>query len=170
MDHEAKAKAFFFSLSLPWLALDGTLQPWFLIQTMSIFTLLPKLQMISNISMASLMTWLMRYVIIFRHTQPQMNHLCILRCFAKKDHIKSVEATEVKICDHKDCCHWTLMLCKDLPVDVKTIMAIWSFKCKRFPDGTLNKHKAGLCVHRGQQTWGLDYWDTYAPVVMRASI
>jgi hypothetical protein len=25
-------------------------------------------------------------------------------------------------------------------------------------------------VHGGQQTWGLDYWDTYAPVVTWASI
>ncbi len=53
---------------------------------------------------------------------------------------------------------------------VKTIMAIWSFKRKGFPDGTLNKHKACLCVHGGQQTWGQDYWDTYAPVVTWASV
>jgi hypothetical protein len=86
------------------------------------------------------------------------------------DFIKFFKAMEVKIPDHEDYCHWTLMLCKDLPVDVNMIMAIWSFKCKRFPNGTLNKHKAQLCVHGGQQTWGLDYWDTYAPVVMWASV
>jgi hypothetical protein len=67
----------------PRLVLDGTLQPRSLIQTMSIFPLFPKLQMISNKSMASLMTRLMRYVIIFRRTQPQMNHSRILRCFVK---------------------------------------------------------------------------------------
>jgi hypothetical protein len=50
------------------------------------------------------------------------------------------------------------------------IMAIWSFKRKQFPDGTLNKHKAQLCAHGGQQTWGQDYWDTYAPVVTWASV
>jgi hypothetical protein len=49
-------------------------------------------------------------------------------------------------------------------------MAIWSFKRKRYPDGTLNKHKARLCAHGGQQTWGLDYLDTYAPVVTWASV
>ena len=49
-------------------------------------------------------------------------------------------------------------------------MAIWSFKRKHFPDGTLNKHKARLCAHGGQQTWGLDYWDTYAPVVTWACV
>jgi hypothetical protein len=62
------------------------------------------------------------------------------------------------------------MECKDLPIGTKMIMAIWSFKHKRCPDGTLNKHKARLCAHDGQQTWGQDYWDTYAPIVTWASV
>ena len=49
-------------------------------------------------------------------------------------------------------------------------MAIWSFKHKQFPDDTINKHKVRLCAHSGQQTWGQDYWDTYAPVVLWASV
>ncbi|KAL7534594.1 hypothetical protein ACHAWF_004881 [Thalassiosira exigua] len=57
-----------------------------------------------------------------------------------------------------------------MPVGARTIMAIWSFKRKRFPYGLLNKHKARLCAHGGQQTWGQDYWDTYAPVVQWASV
>ena len=71
-----QSQSFLFSLSLPQLALDWTLQPRSLLQIMSVFPLLPKLQMILNKSMASLMTQLMRYVIVFRHTQPQMNHSC----------------------------------------------------------------------------------------------
>jgi hypothetical protein len=58
------------------------------------------------------------------------------------DQIKFFEEMEVKIHDHKERSHWTLMLCKDLHVGVKTIMTSWSFKCKRFPYGMLNKHKA----------------------------
>jgi hypothetical protein len=57
-----------------------------------------------------------------------------------------------------------------MPPDTKTIMSIWSFKQKRFPDGTLNRHKACLCAHGGMQTWGTIYWETYAPVVNWASI
>ena len=66
--------------------------------------------------------------------------------------------------------HWTLMKRSETPLGTKTIMAIWSFKRKRYPDGSLNKHKAQLCAHGGQQTWGQDYWDTYAPVVTWASV
>jgi hypothetical protein len=38
------------------------------------------------------------------------------------DWIKFFEAMEVKIHDHKEHSHWTLMLCKDLLVGVKMII------------------------------------------------
>jgi hypothetical protein len=76
------------------------------------------------------------------------------------------QAMEIELDDHETCNHWTLMLQKDTPTEAKTIiMAVWSFKCKHYPDGLLNKHKACLCVHSGQQTWVQDYWETYATVV-----
>ena len=55
---------------------------------------------------------------------------------------------------------------KGIEVKRQQIMMIWSFKRKRKPDGTLDKHKARLCCHGGQQEWGVNYWDTYAPVVL----
>ena len=54
--------------------------------------------------------------------------------------------------------------------DSHTIKAIWSFKRKRRPDGSLLKHKARLCAHGGMQIHGENYWDTYAPVVQWISI
>ena len=59
---------------------------------------------------------------------------------------------------------------KDLPPGSKTIMAIWPFKKKCYPDGSHNKHKSRLCDHGGQQTWGQDYWETFALVVTWASV
>ena len=53
---------------------------------------------------------------------------------------------------------------------MKTIQAIWSFKRKCFPDGTLNKQKSRLCAHGGMQQWGVNYWETYAPVVNSISV
>ena len=57
-----------------------------------------------------------------------------------------------------------------LPLGTKTIMSIWSFKRKRFPDGRIMKHKARLCAHGGMQKWGIDYWETYSPVVNWISV
>jgi hypothetical protein len=34
----------------------------------------------------------------------------------------------------------------------------------------LNKHKACLCAHGGIQTWGTNYWETYALVINWASV
>ena len=52
-----------------------------------------------------------------------------------------------------------------MPSNTKTIMSIWSFKRKRFPDGRIMKHKARLCAHGEKQIFGVAYWDTYSLVV-----
>ena len=59
---------------------------------------------------------------------------------------------------------------KGTDISREQIMMIWSFKRKRHPDGTFNKCKARLCCHGGQQQWGVNYWDTYAPVVSWSSV
>lgn len=41
----------------------------------------------------------------------------------------------------------------------------WAFRCKQFPDGTVRKLKARFCVRGDKQREGIDFFDTYAPVV-----
>jgi hypothetical protein len=71
--------------------------------------------------------------------------------------------------DHTKNNHWVLVA-RDKIGDMPTIKAIWSFKRKRRPDGSLLKHKARLCAHGGMQVYGVNFWDTYAPVVNWISI
>jgi hypothetical protein len=54
-----------------------------------------------------------------------------------------------------------------LPLSIKeNIIGVqWVYKRKRFPDGTIRKLKARLVVRGDQQVYGVDYFDTYAPVV-----
>ena len=89
-----------------------------------------------------------------------------------KQHDRSqfIQAMLKEVDDHESRGHWSLMERKDLPSDCKTIMAIWSFKRKRKPDGTIYKHKARLCAHGGMQKWGVNFWETYAPVVNWLSV
>jgi hypothetical protein len=82
---------------------------------------------------------------------------------------KFIKAMMVEVSDHESREHWTLTKRCDMPEDTKTIISIWSFKRKRYPDGTLNKHKARLCANGGMQTWGQNYWETYTPVINWAS-
>ena len=44
-------------------------------------------------------------------------------------------------------------------------MSIWYFNRKRALDGRIIKHKARLCAHGLIQKWGVNYWETYYPVV-----
>jgi hypothetical protein len=41
----------------------------------------------------------------------------------------------------------------------------WAFKCKRYPDGTIRKFKARFCARGDRQIEGVDFFETFAPVV-----
>ena len=86
------------------------------------------------------------------------------------DRLDFVAAMEKEIDDHESRGHWHIVHRSTLPANAKPIKAIWSFKQKRRPDGSLLKHKARLCAHGGMQTWGDNYWETYSPVVNMMSV
>jgi hypothetical protein len=88
----------------------------------------------------------------------------------QEDRLQFVDAMGKEIEDHTRRDHWEIIPRSLMPAEMKTIMSIWSFKRKRLPDGTLNKHKARLCAHGGMQQWGVNYWETYAPVVNWISV
>jgi hypothetical protein len=48
---------------------------------------------------------------------------------------------------------------------MNVLLTTWAFKCKRFPDGTVRKLKARFCARGDRQIEGIDYFDTYAPVI-----
>ena len=86
------------------------------------------------------------------------------------------DAMMVGVNSHEDREHLILTKRKEVSMEhyvngwISTIMAIWPFKRKGFPYGRLLKHKVILCAHVGMQKWGINYWDTYAPVVNWISV
>jgi hypothetical protein len=64
----------------------------------------------------------------------------------------------------------TIVRRDSLPTGVKPVPAIWSFRRKRAPDWTITKWKARLCPHGGQQIEGINFWETYAPVVTWSTV
>ena len=104
-------------------------------------------------------------------TDVSTNEVFTLRQAMKEDdRMDFVAAMEKEIRDHEERGHWTIVDRASLPSNAKPIKAIWSFKRKRRPDGSLLKHKARLCAHGGMQQWGDNYWETYSPVVNMLSV
>ena len=54
--------------------------------------------------------------------------------------------------------------------DMNVLPSTWAFKCKRFPDGLIKKFKARFCARGDRQIEGVDYFNTYAPVVQWVTI
>ena len=46
----------------------------------------------------------------------------------------------------------------------------WALKRKRYPDGRIRKYKARFCVRGDRQRFGIDFDETYAPVVQWSSV
>jgi hypothetical protein len=46
---------------------------------------------------------------------------------------------------------------------------IWTYRRKRRPDGSLKAYKALLCVNCSRQIQGIDYTESFAPVVQRST-
>lgn len=76
---------------------------------------------------------------------------------AMKEELASFEANET----------WSLV---DLPVGRKPIKTMWVFKTKRAEDGTVVRHKARLVAKGCSQIEGIDYGETFSPVVRYGSI
>ncbi len=78
---------------------------------------------------------------------------------------KFVEVILIEVEAHESQGHWMIVPRSSLSSGAKTICAIWSFKCKKFPDSRLDKHNVRLCAQGGMQQWGEHYWETDSPVV-----
>jgi hypothetical protein len=76
-----------------------------------------------------------------------------------------------EITDHEERGHWTVVLRDSLPKGTPVLPAVWSMKRKRrLTTREVYKWKARLTIHGGKPQYGVNYWDTYSPVVRWATI
>ena len=54
--------------------------------------------------------------------------------------------------------------------DMNIISSTWAFKGKSNPDGLIKKFKARFCAQGDQQLEGIDFFETYAPIVQWTTI
>ena len=53
---------------------------------------------------------------------------------------------------------------------MNVLPSTWAFKCKRFPDGRVKKFKARFCARGDRQKEGIDYFETWSPVVQWTTV
>ena len=54
--------------------------------------------------------------------------------------------------------------------DMNVLPSTWAFKLKRYPDGRVKKFKARFCARGDRQKEGVDYFETWAPVVQWSTV
>jgi len=77
------------------------------------------------------------------------------------------KAMEVEIFTLESIDAWEVV---DREDDMNVINSTWAFKCKHYPDGLIKKFKARFCARGDQQLEGIDFFETYAPVVQWTTI
>jgi hypothetical protein len=82
---------------------------------------------------------------------------------------KQAMLQEVKA--HTDNDHWEVWERANVPANQDILPSVWAFKRKRRIDTReIYKYKARLNIHGGMQKHGVNYWETYSPVVHWFSI
>ena len=54
--------------------------------------------------------------------------------------------------------------------EMNVLPSTWAFKCKRFPDGRVKKFKARFCARGDRQKEGIDFFETWSPVVQWTTV
>jgi hypothetical protein len=82
-----------------------------------------------------------------------------------------LKAAQAKVKSHVNNEHFVLMERLALPKNTKVLSSVWSMKRKRrILSREVYKWKARLNAHGGQQEHGINFWETYSPVVNWFSI
>ncbi|KAI2513027.1 hypothetical protein MHU86_1318 [Fragilaria crotonensis] len=80
-------------------------------------------------------------------------------------------AMREEVLAHESCRHWKLVKRTAIPEGVKVLPSVWSMKRKRrIATREIYKWKARLNAHGGKQVQGINFWETYSPVVNWTSI
>lgn len=76
-----------------------------------------------------------------------------------------------EVASHADNGHWEMVLIASIPKGTKILPSVWAMRRKRkISTGEIYKWKARLNVHGGKQELGINYWETYAPVIAWTTI
>ena len=80
---------------------------------------------------------------------------------------KYIDAMKEEIANLKRMNTWDLV---DRDPHMKVLKGTWAFKLKRTPDGVPYRYRSRFCVRGDQQEYGVNYFETFAPVIQWSTI
>jgi len=87
------------------------------------------------------------------------------------DRAKFLKAMEEEVSTHEKSGHWKIIPISAVPDGERILDSVWAIRRKMcIGTGEIRKYKARLKAHGGQQVYGVNYWETYAPVVKWTTI
>jgi hypothetical protein len=98
------------------------------------------------------------------HAEMMGDILYLQQVLRQPDAKEIMQAVIKEVNGHVDCNNWTLKKRSKVPEDVQIIPSVWSMK-RDLTTKKIKSHKARLNLHGGKQIYGMNYYETYAPVV-----
>jgi hypothetical protein len=112
----------------------------------------------------------MRNPIAF-HTEMMGDILYLQQALRKHDLKQSIQAVVKEVHGHVDCKSWSLKRSSKVPEDVQIVPSVWSMQHKRdLTTNEIKSHKARMNLHGRKKIYGMNYFETYAPVVTLLAI
>jgi hypothetical protein len=107
----------------------------------------------------------MRNPIAF-HAEMMGDIMYLNQALRQPDAKEFVTAVVKEVNGHVENRNWELVPRDTVPKDAQIVPSVWSMRRKRdLTTNDIKSHKARLNLHGGKQIYGMNYYETYAPVV-----
>ena len=93
------------------------------------------------------------------------------QALAEPDGDEFRKAMHSEVESHTELGHWKIRSRSEVPAGIKVLPSVWAMRRKRrIATGEAYKWKARLNLHGGKQEHGVNFWETYAPVISWVTI
>ena len=100
------------------------------------------------------------------HAEMMGNIMHLYQALKQSDDPEFVEAVAKEVNVHIDRKHWEIVLFNTVPKNIEVLPSVWAMCCKRnLMTNKVTKHNVRVNLPGGKQTYRINYFETYAPVV-----
>ena len=100
------------------------------------------------------------------HAEMMGDIMYLHQALRQTDASEFVKAVVKEVNGHVENHNWELVRRDQVPADIEVIPSVWALRRKRnLVTNEITKYKARLNLHGGKQVYGINYYETYAPVV-----